>query len=57
MYKSESGITFKLGLNDDSDGVKIVYFIKTLVLIIHLFVDAVNGFDSSLKCEIYMILR
>ena len=53
---AENRITFKLCIDDYTKSVKIVYFVKALILIIHLAVDAVNGFYSAFKREFNIIL-
>ena len=57
MNDTKRGIALKLRVNDYSYGVKVVYLVKTLILVIHLFVDAVDRFYSSLKREMNMVFR
>ena len=55
MYNSERSITFKLSVHDYTYGIKIVYLIKALVLVIHLFIYAVYRFDATFKRAFYAV--
>ena len=56
MYDSERGVALKLGIDDYSEGVEVVYLVKALILVEHLAVDAVHRFDASLEGEVYSVL-
>ncbi len=57
MYNSENSIAIKLGVDKNPDSIKIIYFIKALVLIVHFFIYTVNRFNSALKLIFDFVLR
>ena len=52
---AEGGIAFKLGINDNSDGVEVVYFVKALVLLEHFAVYRIYGFNSAFKGKVNVV--
>ena len=56
MDKSKDSITVKLGINDNTKRIEVVYLVKALVLCIHFFIDTVNRLDSTLECMLYSAL-
>ena len=55
MNKTESCVTLKLGIDDYSYCIEVVYLIKRLVLRIHLSVKAVYRFNSTLKIKVDVV--
>ena len=53
---AECGVTLKLGLHYDADGVEVVYLVKGLVLAIHFTVKAVNRLYPALNAAADVIL-
>ncbi|MPN42406.1 hypothetical protein SDC9_189963 [bioreactor metagenome] len=47
MNHAKHCIAFHLGINEYPYGVEVIYFVEILVLGIHFFINAVNGFDSA----------
>ena len=56
VNKTERGIALKLGIDDNSNRVEVIYLIKSLVKSIHFSIKAVNRLYSSLKFKINFIL-
>ena len=54
---AERRIAFQLCFYDDAERVKIVDFVKALVLVVHFPVDAVDALDSALQRKMNMIFR
>ena len=48
-------IAQKLGVNDDTQSVKIVYLIELLTLIVHLFIDRIHALDTALQLEVNVV--
>ena len=51
VYLTKHRVAFLFGINDYTQSIEIVYFVKVFALIVHLAVERIYGFDSSLNAE------
>ena len=56
VNNAQRRITFQFVIHDNAESVKIIHLIKALVLIEHLPIDAVYGFNAALKREADIVL-
>ena len=55
MNYAEDCVAFYLRVDYYANCIKVVDLIEGLILILHFFVNRIDRFDASFKCEFYSV--